>query len=157
MCDLPEKDVNEIIPNLWLGNFKAAYDRQYLKAYNIRYIVSIMDNFDKRYQYDGITYLFIPVTDEDTCNANMNNIFEATTKFILTSLHANQGVLVHCKQGHHRSASIVAAFLFQYLNITYATAINYIRKIRPCALRRPTCIQKKLYEYYVYKKSNIIL
>ena len=156
MCDFQEKDVNEIIPNLWLGNYKAAYDKNFLKKYNIKYIVSIMDNFNNNYRYDNIAYLFIPVTDEDVCKLNMIDIFNITTNFISNGLNKNKGVLVHCKQGHHRSASIIAAFLFKHLNMNYTKVINYIRAIRPYALRRNTCISKKMYEYYLYRQSNVI-
>jgi len=147
MCDILEKDVNEIIPNLWLGNFKSAYDKQFLRNYNIKYVVSIMDNFNNNYRYNNIAYLFIPITDKDICTINMNNIFDITTNFILNGLRENVGVLIHCKQGHHRSASIVAAFLSNYLKMNYTNVTNYIRQIRPCAFRRNTCISKKLYEY----------
>ena len=38
-CDKSEYDVNEIIPNLWLGNVKSAYDQAFHSKYNIKYII----------------------------------------------------------------------------------------------------------------------
>ena len=56
MRQYTEKDVNEIIPNLWLGNLKAAYDKKFLKKYKIKYVLTIMDDFDYKYKCDDIQY-----------------------------------------------------------------------------------------------------
>ena len=144
-----EKDVNEIIPNLWLGNCKAAYDKGFLFKYNIKNIITIMDNFDEQFRFSHITYLIIPLSDKNICSKNVFNIFESTNEFIDNSLKCNNPILVHCKRGHHRSASIIAAYLIKYLNINYNVAINYINYLRPLALRRDTCISRGLFSYYL--------
>lgn len=150
MCEFPENDVNEIIPNLWLGNVKSAYDRNFLQSYKIKNIITIMDDFDKNYKYNDITYLVIPIKDEQSCTKNMINIFDVTTKFIYNSLSNNEPILVHCKKGHHRSAAIVVAFLIKYLKIDYLAALRYINYLRPCAVRRNTCMANHLFKYYLH-------
>lgn len=152
MCSY-EKDANEIIPNLWLGNCKAAYDKGFLFKYKIKYILTIMDNFEEKFRFNNITYLIIPLRDEDVCSKNIINIFETTTNFINNALSANSAILVHCKRGHHRSASIIAAYLIKHLKINYKISINYINYLRPLALRRETCMSKGLFEYYLINNN----
>ena len=148
MCEKYETDVNEIIPNLWLGNYKAAYDKSFLQKYNIKYILTIMEDFNIKYKYDTITYLNIPVKDKDTCVKNLIQLFNTTGEFINNALMKRTGVLIHCKKGHHRSASVVAAFLIKYLNIDHVSAVLYINYLRPCALKRNTCMTNGLFRYY---------
>ncbi len=150
MCNNPEKDVNEIIPNLWLGNVKAAYDKKFLDTYKIKYILTIMDNFDDKFKYNDITYLVIPIKDINVCSRNMINIFDMATLFILHALKNKEGILIHCKKGHHRSAAIVVAFLIKYLKVNYLSAITYINHLRPCALTRKTCMSENLFQYYLH-------
>lgn len=150
MCEYPEKDVSEVIPNLWLGNVKSAYDKQFLNTYKIKNILTIMEGFDNKYKYDGITYLVVPIRDVDTCNKDMINIFDVATLFIFNSLKNNENILVHCKKGHHRSAAIVAAFLIKYLKIDYYPSIAYLNQLRPCALVRKTCMSDNLFKYYLH-------
>lgn len=149
MCEFPENDVNEIIPNLWLGNVKSAYNKNFLQTYKIKNIITIMDDFDKNYKYDDVIYLVIPIKDKNACTKNMTNIFDITTKFIYNSLANNEPILVHCKKGHHRSAAIVAAFLIKYLNADYLKTLQYINHLRPCAMRRNTCMGNHLFKYYL--------
>ena len=65
------------------------------------------------------------------------------------ALSKNKSVLVHCKRGHHRSASIIAAFLMKNIGVDYLSSMAYINNIRPCALRRNTCMVKGLFNYYL--------
>ena len=145
-----EKDVNEIIPHLWLGNYKAAYDKGFLNKYNINYIITIMDDFDRKISYNNIIHFIIPLKDKDLCSRNLINIFETTANFINKVLNENSSILVHCKRGHHRSSSVIAAYLIKFLKIKYEVAIKYINFLRPCAFRRDTCMSKGLFQYYLY-------
>lgn len=148
-CTIPEYDVNEVIPNLWLGNLKSAYNFDFLNKYNIKYVITIMDEFDENYRYNNINYMNIPLKDANICSIdNLFPLFDKTSKFINYALKNNKGILVHCKNGHHRSAAIVSAYLIKNKNIDYNVATSYIRKLRPCALRDRKCITEWLQRYY---------
>ncbi len=147
MCEHNEKDVNEVIPNLWLGNVNAAYNKKFIDKYNIKYILTVMDDFDIKYKYDDVTYLVVPIKDKKVCDIDMHNIFATSIYFINNALKNNSPILVHCKRGHHRSAAIVAGFLVQHLRIGYEAATKYIHHLRPCALRRDTCMTRHLFQY----------
>ncbi len=144
---LPEKDVNEVIPGLWLGNCLSAYNEKFIREYNIKNVLTIMHDFDTKYRYNDVNYFIVPLRDVDICTLKMSTIFDATIKFVNGCLVRGENVLVHCKQGHHRSATIVVACLVRIFNMRYEAAILYIKSLRKFALRRETCILNALKRY----------
>lgn len=147
-CTAFEYDVNEIIEGLWLGNFKAAYNEKFLRDYNIKHVLTIMDNFDINKKINGVNYMVIPLKDIQICQFDPIVFFEKTNNFIQNGLSKGEGVLVHCKKGHHRSASAVVAFIIANYRIDYENTIKYINKLRPCSLKRETCMTKGLFQFY---------
>jgi hypothetical protein len=148
--DLHENDVDLIIPNLWLGNKKAALDESFISSANIKYIVNVTDGI--YCPFSNITYYHIPIKDKKMCAPELGDIMytyiDSALDFILKGLMENVGVLVHCRKGHHRSANIVLIFLMKYLKIGYIPGLIYINDIRPFALRRNTCVNKWIVNYY---------
>ncbi|ARF09468.1 dual specificity phosphatase [Indivirus ILV1] len=153
MCEFPEYDVNEIISGLWLGNIKSAYDRGFLYNYKIKHILTLYEEFDNSKKYNGINYFIIRIRDKDMCNGNTLDMFEQTNQFILQALKRKENILVHCKKGHHRSGAAVAAFLIKHCKYDYENAIQYINKLRPCALRRDKCMSNDLFKYSLLLKG----
>ena len=148
-----EKDVNEIIPGVWLGNYKAAYSQRFIKNYNIGCVLTIMDEFDNRYKLPNVIYFTIPITDKMICTVNTNtmmNMFDRTNEIIKEALLNNKNILIHCRRGHHRSASVVCAFLIKYINVEYMDALQYINMLRPKALMKDKCITRELFKYTLY-------
>jgi protein-tyrosine phosphatase len=146
-----EKDGNLIINNLWLGNYKLAYSREFLKKFNIKIIINV-SKIPNKYENDkelNIKYINLLVRDKEVCNMNIQKEFEYIINLIHYCLNNNMPVLVHCKKGHHRSASIIAAYLIKYKNYSYFDAIESINKLRNCALLRNTCMNKVLYNFYL--------
>ncbi len=168
-CHYPEPDVSEIIPGLWLGNERAAQNKSFLDSNNIVFIVRIMvtdSNYYKGKKEIGRTkigvilgdadkrvHYVISVKDEHTCFIELNSLFDELCQFIVFALSYGQqhkcGILIHCKKGHHRSASVVGAFLIKHLNVDYVVAVSYINGLRRCALRRDTCMSKGLFRFYM--------
>jgi len=149
-----ENDVDEIIPNLWLGNKTAALDENFIQSKNIQYIVNVTDGINCPFTY--ITYYHIPIKDKKMCDTRskkaMFKYIDTGLEFILNGLKENVGVLVHCRKGHHRSAGLVLVFLMKYLRIGYLPGMIYINNIRPYALNRNVCVNKWVINYY---KNNI--
>ena len=151
---LGEKDVSEIIPKLWLGNYKSALSRKFINKHNIKYIINVTKNIPNLFEKDGIKYLNIKINDIDTRYQNINDMLDLCNKFISDALQKNNGILVHCKKGHHRSASIVASYLIKNLKYDYVKAILLINSIRKCALSRNACMLNGVYKYYI-EHTNI--
>lgn len=152
---ITENDADLIIPNLWLGNKNAALNEDFIKKSNIKYIVNITDGIDSPFPY--ITYYHIPIKDKKMCSPEseqvMYNYIDTALEFIYRGLKENVGVLVHCRKGHHRSANIILIFMMKYLNVGYIPCTIYINNIRPLSLKRHTCVNKWVLNYY--KKSLI--
>ena len=112
-----------------------------------------MPEFDKKRQYPNITYFHVPIRDSKTCTGrhasriDYQRIFRDLTGLIDQLLKLPGNTLVHCKRGHHRSAAVVAAYLVRFRGMTYDQAINYIKKFRPFALRKTSCIMNELYKF----------
>ena len=158
--DNEEEDMTEIINNVWLGNYKAAYNKKELDKHNIKYIINITDTIEC--PFDDKYYLYIPIRDKYSCNLAsrhfiIKNYFRAFL-FINDALNHNKGVLVHCKKGHHRSANLILFYLIYRYNLGYIEALIYIKSKRPQALCRKTCINKwgmVIYKFIIMNnKSN---
>ena len=153
-----EYDMDLITNNIWLGNKDAAYNKQLLDKYNIKYIINATPDLENKFENDGIKYLRIPIHDTELCEVKVNNkMYELliySFKFINEAIKNNVGVLVHCKKGHHRSANILLFYYIYTYNTSYIKTLIMINYIRPEALVRNTCINnwgmeiyKKIVEY----------
>lgn len=150
VCQYHENNVDEVVPNLWLGDIQSSYDKHFLISNNISYIIRVMPKFDKTKMFSHIKYLHIPVKDKQLCGYNLNPFFDNISDFIKDAYRSQKGILVHCKRGHHRSASIIAAFMMKHLGLNYYKTVRYINHLRPCSLRRETCVGHALYQYHLY-------
>jgi protein-tyrosine phosphatase len=140
-----ENDADMILPNLWLGNYKSALNHSFLKKYKIKYIVNVTTEIPCTLH--DISYLHLHV-DRKNCQISLNHINQAVD-YIRNGLNAHEGVLVHCRKGHHRSASIVLAYLIKYHGFCFNHGINYIKSIRTNTFKRDTCMVNNVYQYYL--------
>jgi len=110
---------------LWLGNYKAALDSQFIIDNNISVIVNC--SVDIPYIYDikelnindlsisKLETFRIPVNDSllDHDIYIMEQYYHTVIPFIIKKLlNEHKNVLVHCHAGAQRSASVVAAVLY---------------------------------------------
>lgn len=139
-----------IFPNLWLGNFHAAMNESFLKKNKIQYVVNITTDIPCVYPW--IVYRQWMVNDDNICtyqNEEVVSIIGQLVDFIHHGVSHGIGVLVHCKQGHHRSAGIVMAYLMKYKCMCFNHSRLYIKNKRPLALRRNSCMIQWVYTYYI--------
>ncbi len=72
-------------------------------------------------------YAWIPVTDKGVPDACQ---FGLSTSIINEAVINNQRVYIHCKNGHGRSPTVVAAYLIRFQKMTVMDAINLIKSKR---------------------------
>jgi len=123
-----------ILKNLFLGSASDANDFLFIKQNNIKLIVNVTKDIETDYPalgFDDIKVIRIPIDDIDTESLNTNNLLVSTLKTIRKYMDENKGVLVHCRAGVSRSASVVIAFLMMYHNLSFSQAQNYVRNQRP--------------------------
>lgn len=155
-----ENKMDRIIDGIWLGNYKAAYDKEALDDNNINYIINITDKIES--PFDDKHYLIIPVRDKYSCGEESKEyiMYEIlkSLDFINEALKNKSDILIHCKKGHHRSANLILFYLVYRYNIGYIPALVYINSIRKYALKRKTCINKwgiEVYKDIVNKKLSL--
>lgn len=144
--DIPEPDANLILKgSLWLGNIRVAHDPRFIKKEQIRYIVNATKNTQNVFPF--IRYFLFPFRDIDMKYQNLLPMMENGADAIHRAVSSGSTILVHCKNGHHRSASIVALYLMKYHGMTLVEAIVFIKKKRPGTFDRMTYMLRALIWY----------
>ena len=129
---------HEIIDNLWLGNYKSALDKDFLKSKNIKLIINL--STDLKFTNLNIDKYRIPIKDNRSKHSNdgiifhFNIIYHKINKIINES---NGGVLIHCRAGMQRSAAFVALYLIKKNKIKFNKAKKIITSKR-CIVFYPT-------------------
>ena len=144
-CSLPkgtETNANQITNLVWLGNAKAAHDFNFIYRNKIHHIINLTPNIPNKFHF--INYQTFPIKDYEACLVDLYKLMETAADLINTAVSENKAVLVHCKKGHHRSASIIALYLMKYHNMSLVDAVYYIKRIRPTSFRRMNCMLKTL-------------
>ena len=127
------ENANLILPNLWLGNAKAARDEDFLKQNNIFTVF----NCSKDIPFHPLAKRCYRVPVDDNLRQDeIRNLelwsFEIIAK-LCKEIKAGHTVLVHCAAGMQRSAAVVAMYLIATQRISSEEAMAYIREKRPIA------------------------
>lgn len=124
----PDEPV-QILNYLFLAGEKVAGSRAVLNKYNIKCIVNAAIECENSFPND-FSYLRLELYD--SCNQKcLFELFDKAIDFIHKARDLNQNVLVHCRAGQSRSATIVVAYLMKTLNFDLARAYSYVQRRRP--------------------------
>ena len=119
-------DIDEIIENLYLGNFSASENIQQLKDLGIKKVLSVIDFNDfPNYKDENIIHKSVEVSDFDY--QNIIQYFGECLNFI----KGEEKILVHCMAGASRSATIVIAYLMWIEKMKFDDALNFVNSKRP--------------------------
>ncbi|GAB0138840.1 hypothetical protein EsDP_00007062 [Epichloe bromicola] len=132
--------ISEIRPHIFIGNLFSTLDPNTLRANNITAIVSLMDARHGKWGTPSIrsivpeaNHLYIPCLDSSTMDLLlfMSDVCDFIEEH---SCRDDENVLVHCRAGVSRSASIVIAYLMRKYNLSLDGALAEVkekRKVRP--------------------------
>jgi len=154
--DAPHFLADEILPNLYLGSYPSIMQYEKLEARGIKNIVSIMNfvqipPFDDRSQ--DFNYLFVKL--EDIHYVNISEVFDMAHYFIDNALKKNESVLVHCRAGVSRSATIVISYIMRTRNLTYKQALQLVLERRSVVAPNHGFVnQLKDYEHSLKSDKN---
>ncbi|XP_076251695.1 protein phosphatase Slingshot isoform X2 [Rhynchophorus ferrugineus] len=119
----------EIFDHVFLGTEWNASNFEELQKNGVGHILNVtreIDNF-----FPGLfQYMNIRVYDDE--RTDLLKHFDDTFKYISKAQSGNSKVLVHCKMGISRSASVVIAYAMKAYNWDFPKALQYVRERRNC-------------------------
>ncbi|KAH9849816.1 hypothetical protein C2E23DRAFT_350969 [Lenzites betulinus] len=119
--------MDEVVPNLWVGDLPSALDTERLRGHQIRSVLTAMRG---RVSINE-TFVRHQINIDDTNSSDILQHFVPAITFIQAELDKGHGVLVHCQAGMSRSVSIAAAYLMVSQGLDPEAALEVIRKVRP--------------------------
>ena len=127
----PSNNADQIIPNVWLGNLRAAHDENFLTNAGVQVVFNATKDapfhpsIRRRYR--------VPV-DDNLQEEEIRNMelwgYEIVYK-MMKEYKEGRPMLIHCHAGMQRSPAIVAMFLMVLYRISADQAKAYIHNKRP--------------------------
>ncbi|NXD11209.1 DS13B phosphatase, partial [Nothocercus nigrocapillus] len=131
----PTGHVDEVWPNLYVGDLYVARDKAELSRMGISHVVDAaagrfrIDTGPKFYK--DLPADYYGVEAEDNPDFDLSIYFYPVARYIRAALKTPRGkVLVHCAMGISRSATLVLAFLMICEEMSLADAIRAVRAHR---------------------------
>ena len=119
-------DLDEILENLYLGDYSSCVDIQQIKDKKIRKVLTVMDYLGgPNYNPQQIIHKRFDIAD--VSQENIIKYFGECLNFI----KGEEKVLVHCMAGASRSATIVIAYLMWTKKWKFEEAFIYVKSKRP--------------------------
>ncbi|NXS02539.1 DS13B phosphatase, partial [Oxylabes madagascariensis] len=131
----PTEHVDEVWPNLYVGDLYVARDKAQLSRMGISHVVNAAAgrfriNTGPKF-YNDLPVDYYGVEAEDNPNFDLSIYFYPVAHYIRAALNSPRGkVLVHCAMGISRSATLVLAFLMICEGMSLTTAIQTVRSHR---------------------------
>uniref|UniRef100_A0A8C0BLQ1 Dual specificity protein phosphatase n=1 Tax=Buteo japonicus TaxID=224669 RepID=A0A8C0BLQ1_9AVES len=131
----PTGHVDEVWPNLYMGDVYVARDKAQLSRMGISHVVNAAAgrfhiNTGPKF-YKDLPVDYYAVEAEDNPNFDLSIYFYPVAQYIRAALNSPRGkVLVHCAMGISRSATLVLAFLMICEDMSLTDAIQTVRSHR---------------------------
>jgi len=126
-------DYSLITPYIYLGSDLCkgwtcpSHAREFQKL-NIKTEINLEIEHDEPVAPQLEIYLRIPTFDD---SAPTQDQLIIATETINRSVLSKKVTYVHCKNGHGRSPTVVAAYFIRYQNMSVDTAISFVKEKRP--------------------------
>lgn len=143
-----EDGMNEVVPGLHLGRMPSARERTRFAELGVTAVLDLCAEFPdprRRGGPPGLEWMQLPLLDGQPPSDGQ---FRAAVQWIAARRAEGRTILVHCAQGHGRSATIVAAALCRLgLATGPEDALARIRAARPRA--RPSRRQQEALDRFL--------
>ncbi|KAM9837922.1 dual specificity protein phosphatase 13A-like [Aulostomus maculatus] len=126
--------VDEVWPNLFIGDMSVANDRYSLWKLGITHVVNAAHGrmyCQGSHDFYGSSVDYYGVAADDSPSFDLSPYFFPSAEFIQNALStAGARVFVHCAVGVSRSASLVLAYLMIHQHFTLLEAIDKVKEQR---------------------------
>lgn len=131
---LDRSNVSEILPRLYLTNFKGAENAALLAKLGVKHIAAVGEEFLHDTPLPGISYWRHDISDDEHQGDVMASALRDAAAFIQRALSKRHSgsVLVHCAAGVSRSATVVIGFLILHRNMSLRDAFSRVYTRRAC-------------------------
>uniref|UniRef100_A0A7S1QPB8 protein-tyrosine-phosphatase n=1 Tax=Neobodo designis TaxID=312471 RepID=A0A7S1QPB8_NEODS len=137
-------EASEIFPGLFLGSWLDADSVDELRRHNIKRVLNVAEECPvssscEQAMASGMVSVK-KVDLRDHSDEDISRHFGDALAFMHEGIVRDEGVLVHCRHGVSRSATMILAYLMQYgvrdssgklQPMTYAEAFDYVKERRP--------------------------
>ena len=120
------REIDEIIDNIWLGDYSSSQDITSLKNKGIKKVLTVMD-YEGGPNYKENEFIHKRFNVDDNCRQNIIQYFGECLNFI----KGDEKILVHCMAGASSSATIVIAYLMWNKRWKLDKAFETTREKRP--------------------------
>lgn len=132
----------ELLPWLWLGGEHDAVREEELRRRRISHIVNLTPE-SKVPCRPGIEYLCVQVNDHS--DAPIRTHFDRVFAWIDAARESGGSLLIHCRQGVSRSATVSIGYFMSRLHVPYRLAHDVVKRRRPAInpnLGFVTCLEE---------------
>lgn len=145
----------EIISGLFLGNRHASHDMDFLTKNQIGLIVNCTKSLPFQTSIKTIETLRVPVDDilDPKDSIVLLSWMPHILQVLSTALLSRKRVLVHCRQGRQRSATVVACYLMLVNNWGVKQSIVFVNRKRQVAFRPKVNFHYTLQNFYAQINS----
>ncbi|XP_045475238.1 protein phosphatase Slingshot isoform X2 [Harmonia axyridis] len=119
----------EIFEHVYLGSEWNASNFEELRKNGVGHILNVTKEIDNFFP-GTFDYLNVRVYDDE--KTDLLKHWDDTFKYITKARNAGSKVLVHCKMGVSRSASVVIAYAMKAYNWDFKTAWKHVKGKRTC-------------------------
>jgi len=131
-----QEQCSEIVPKqVYISSYVVACNLAILQRHEITHILNLAaDVCESRFQdkFKYATYYCKDVSSED-----ISMLFYRTLEWMQAAILAGGRVLVHCREGVSRSATMVIAYLMWTNHLPFKEAHEIIRRVRPICNPNP--------------------
>ena len=129
--------IDNALSHIYIGNIYSALNEDILKENNIKVIINCTTDIPFT-DFKQIKYKYRFKIDDDLSRKHKDNMRHNIDKYVehlRRHVLNGENVLVHCRAGVQRSASVVVGYLMKYEHMYLTEAVDYLQDIRDCIFR----------------------
>lgn len=141
------RQMQEILPNLYLGPYGAAKDWDSLSGSGVTHVLIVRSTLERRLDPkfpNQLHYHIVEVPEGPT--ENLILYFTECNRSIQQAINAGGKILVHCNAGLSRSAAVVVAYVMESMRMPFTDAIQLVQS-RRCCIHISEALHNQLREF----------